>query len=81
MSFFKEEKRTQYSPLMTREEQVRDDDAKDAGRHRTRQSIQSNPKAGNETIHGNKTRARAEMMATLTMTDTSFVHSLVRSLV
>jgi len=43
MSFFKEEKRTQYSPLMTREEQVRDDDAKDDGRHRTRQSIQSNP--------------------------------------
>jgi len=43
MSFFKEEKRTQYSPLMTREEQVRDDDAKDAGRHRTRQSVQSNP--------------------------------------
>jgi hypothetical protein len=40
MSFFKEEKRTQYSPLMTREEQVRDDDddAKDDGRHRTRQS-------------------------------------------
>jgi hypothetical protein len=80
MSFFKEEKRTQYSPLMTREEQVRDDDdAKDDGRHRTRQSIASPIQS--KSRQRDDSREQNEMMATLTMTDTSFVHSLVRSLV
>jgi len=34
-SLFKDEKRTQYSPLMTREEQVRDGDLGRDGRRRT----------------------------------------------